>query len=248
MKKQLIIKVCLLLSFMAVSVNLSAQVPSIFLNPAEKLTEKGFVDKESTFDPAALDSLLKCDEYVMLISSFEGCTPCGWLRTSDVFDTYPITPYYNDMLLGGGNATLPFILPKNGFPTCLYFDQTGEIVAVTGGAGADLYTKLDKIVKEKDTICEYRIDDLSADQVLSFLNLSYKANAASLKGAMEDMCKYATEAMNIYPDFYNRYLLYKYYASINDMDSADKYKALALENLNNRDKAIYKKLVEELNQ
>lgn len=241
MKKHLFLTACLILASMAV--NLSAQN----LRPAEKLTEKGFIDKKTTFNPDALDSLAKCDEYVMLISSFQGCNPCEELRTSDVFDTYPITPYYNDMLLGGENATLSYTFYAGGFPTCLYFDPTGEIVAVTSGNN-NLYAKLDRIVKGKERICEYPIDGVPEDQLLLLLNSSYKANVAYLKGEMDNVYKYATEAMDIYPGFYNRYLLYKYYSSKGDSISADKYKALALENIGNRDKAVYKKLIAELNQ
>lgn len=248
MKKQLIIKVCLLLSFMAVSVNLSAQVPSIFLNPAEKLTEKGFVDKESTFDPAALDSLLKCDEYVMLIVSYKWCQPCEKLRTSDIFDRYPITPYYIDYKLNERNRTMLNILPwMEGVPTCLYFNPKGEIVAVTCGIG-DLYEKLDRIVNEKERICEYAIEGVPADRIFALLNCSYKANAAYLKGEMEEMHKYATQALEISPGFYNKYLLYKYYSSKNDTASANKYKTLALENLSDRDGGIYKEFIAELNK
>lgn len=245
MKKYLFLTGFLLLAAMVTTVDSFAQAFPIGINKAEKLTEKGFIDKKAIFDPAALDSLLKCDQYVMLISSFEGCTPCEWLRTSDVFDLYPITPYYTDFLLNSENATIPYTFYISGFPTCLFFDSTGEIVAVTTGLN-DYYKKLDKIVKGKERICEHSIRGIPVDRMLPFLNYSYKANVAYTKGEMDNVYKYATEAMQIHPNFYNRYLLYKYYLSKNELHSADKYKRLALENIDGRDNFIYKKLIEEL--
>lgn len=245
MKKHLFLTGSLLLLCLGITTTSSAQGFSKGVNPAKTITTKGFADKKSTFDPTKLDSLLKCDDYVMLISSFEGCNPCEWLRTSDVFELYPVTPYYTDMLLNSRNATVPQTFYVSGFPTCLFFDKTGEIVAVTSGT-ANYYEKLDKIVKNKERLCERQLEGLSGEQVLAFYNCMYKANAAYLKGEMDNVNKYATEAMAIYPGFYNRYLLYKYYAGKGDAASADKYKALALDNVNELDGHVYKNLIQEL--
>lgn len=247
MKKRLLPTLFLLLAAMVPAVNLSAQIFPIGVNKAERLTEKGFIDKKTTFNPTALDSLLKCDQYVMLISSFEGCTPCEWLRTSDVFDLYPITPYYTDFLLNSENATIPYTFYISGFPTCIFFDRTGEIVAVTVGTN-DYYEKLDKIVKEGQSLCEHSISGIPAERMLPFLNYSYKAGVAYIKGEADNMYAYATKAMEIHPNFYNRYLLHKYYLNKNDISSADKYKRLALENADGRDNFIYKKLIKELKE
>lgn len=233
-----------LVSMSAIGV-LSAQSFSVGVNRAEKLTEKGFIDKKSTFDPVALDSLLKCDDYVMLISSYEGCGPCEWLRTSDVFDKYPITPYYTDFFLNSQNETVPYTFYVSGFPTCMYFDRNGEIVAVTMGT-KDLYEKLDRVVKNGENLCEHRIKGVDDAQILPFLNLMHKANSAYMRGDLESMSGYAAGAMEIFPNFYNRYLSYKYHQSKGDTAAADQYKTLALENASKLDDFIYKKLIAEL--
>jgi thioredoxin-related protein len=215
------------------------------LNRAQTMTTKGFIDKKSTFNPVALDSLLKTDDYVILMASYEGCIPCEWLRNSDIFELYPISPYYVDFRLNSDNETIPYAFYIAAFPTCLFFDKSGEIVAVTVGA-RDYYDKLDKIVKEKERFSEHKIAGIPDEQILPFLNYSYKANVAYMKGEMEEMYKYATKAMHIASNFYSKYLLHKYYASKNDMTSANQYKALALEHTDNRETFVYKKLIQEL--
>ncbi len=240
MKKRLFLTGSLLLVSMALAVTSPAQE----IKRAKTITTKGLIDKKSTFNPASLDSLLKCDDYVMLISSFEGCNPCEWLRVSDVFERYPITPYYTDMGLNATNLTVPRTFIVSGFPTCMFFDRSGEIVAVTKGV-ANYYAKLDSIVNKKLPLCEQEIDGLAADQVLPFMNLMHKANIADLRGDMESVYKYASEAMEIHPGFYNRYLLYKYYMSKGDAATAEKYKQLALDNEAPMDQYIYEDLLKE---
>lgn len=245
MKNYLFKGALVLLSSMFVTFNLTAQAFDPGVRRAEKLTEKGFADKKSTFDPAALDSLLKCDDYVMLISSFEGCGPCEWLRTSDVFDLYPVTPYYTDFLLNKENETVPYTFSVTGFPTCMFFNRSGEIVAVTSGT-AKYYDKLDRIINNKENLCESEIGGLEKDRILQLFNRMHKANTAYMRGDWEGVREYATAAMEIYPYFYNRYLLYKYYENGGDKASADRYKALALDNADERDGFVYKKLIAEL--
>ena len=244
----------LLLLAIVVSTNALSAQSGLAVKKAKKLTSKGFIDKKSIFSPSALDSLVKCDEYVMLISSFEGCTPCEWLRVSDVFDLYPVTPYYTDFLLNNNNETIPYTFAVSGFPTCIFFDGNGEIVAVTSGlsdtnAGIDnYYQKLDKIVKNKEPFCEHKIKGVSDDQQLPFFNYSHKANMAYLKGDMDGVYRYATKAMEIWPNLYNRYLLYKYYSSRNDTVKANEYKSLALDNASDRDEFVFKGLLKELRE
>jgi thioredoxin-related protein len=242
MKKRIFLTILLMQAVMVAAV---AQGGSAGVRRAEKLTEKGFIDKKTVFDPVALDSLIKTDEYVMLFVSFEGCIPCEWLRTSDIFDIYPITPYYSDYLLGGNNETLPHAFYPRGFPTCLLFDGTGEIVAVTVGT-KDYYDVLDSIVNEKEKICMYSIPGIADENMLPFLNLSHKANVAYIKGDMDGVFLNATRAMEIHPNFYNRYLLYRYYSEKNDHVEAAKYKSLALENISDRDRSVYKNLIGRL--
>lgn len=212
------------------------------LRRAEKLTEKGLIDKKNTFCPDLLDSLTKCDDYVMLISSYEGCAPCEWLRTSNVFDTYPISPYYNDFLLGGNNDLVPFIFFSGGFPTCAYFDRNGDVVAMTIGGGGTLYDKLERITKNGEAICDIEVGGLSAEQALSYYNYMYKAAVSQLRGDMDGVLEYAGKAMELHPAFYNRYLLYQYYLAKNDMESANKYKVL-LNDCTPLEAQIYKKLI-----
>jgi hypothetical protein len=181
----------------------------------------------------------------MLISSYEGCGPCEMLRTSDVFERFPITPYYTDYLLNRENETVPYTFSVSGFPTCMFFDKSGEIVAVTLGSSYSLYEKIDRIIKG-EKIVDQAIPGVPNGQMLPFINCMYKANAAYMKGNMENLYKYATEAMSILPNFYNRYLLYKYYANKKDSASANKYKELALANKDRRDEFVFKKLIEEL--
>jgi thioredoxin-related protein len=241
MKKSLFKIAPLLLLFMAVATELSAQGS---LNRAQTLTTKGFIDKKTTFDPTALDSLLKHDDFVMLISSFEGCIPCEWLRTSDVFERYPISPYYTDFRLNSANETVPYTFFISTFPITIFFDKSGEIIAVLVGT-KDYYEKLDRIVAG-ERFSEHKIPGVPEDRMLSFMSFMHKANVANMRGETEKMYKYATEAMNICPSFYNSYLLYKYYLSKGDSTSADKYKALALENTEGRFEFVYKKLIQEL--
>lgn len=214
------------------------------LRRAKELTSKGLIAKESIFTPNALDSLLQCDEYVMLICSFEGCKPCERLRQSNVFELYPITPYYTDRLIGQGNETIRYTFSIHSYPTCIFFDRSGEIVAVTLGV-QDRET-LDRITVRKEKFCEQKIQGVPDDQILLFINLLHKANIAYLRKDMDNVYKYASEAMEISPTFYGRYLLYKYYLSKNDPVSANKYKVLALENATNVDKVVCKDLISEL--
>lgn len=221
------------------------KVTRIGLTKAASPTTKGFIDKKSVFNVDALDSLRLCDDYVMLISSYDGCMPCEWLRTSDVFDTYPISPYYTDFLLNDMNQTVPYTFFVTGFPTCFFFDKKGEIVAVTSGV-SNYGEKLEKIVKGKEPICEHKIDGISDELLLPFFNNSFSASKAYMKKEMSDVYKYATKAMEIYPNFYNKYLLYQYYLSQNNIEAANKYKASALDDAGRLDKIIYKKLIKEL--
>ncbi len=216
------------------------------LKRAEKLTEKGMIDKKSTFDPNVLDSLTQCDDYVMLISSYEGCGPCEWLRTSDVFDNYPITPYYNDFLLGGNNAIVPQIFIGSGFPTCAYFDRNGDVVAITIGGGGALYDKLERITKDKEAVCDLKVDELSPEETLAYYNHMYKAAVSYMKKEMDGVLEYATRAMELHPGFYNRYLLYQYHLAKGDTETANKYKALLSER-ERREESAYKELIRELN-
>ena len=245
MKKNLFLAGLILLAFTVVAEKLSAQTQIQRLNRAKTITTKGFIDKKSTFNPTALDSLIKCDDFVMLISSYEGCGPCEILRTSDVFERFPITPYYTDYLLNRENETVPYTFSVSGFPTCMFFDKIGEIVAVTLGGCYSLYEKIDRIIKG-EKIVDQAIPGVPNGQMLPFINCMYKANAAYMKGNMENLYKYATEAMSILPNFYNRYLLYKYYVNKKDSASANKYKELALANKDRRDEFVFKKLIEEL--
>lgn len=223
------------------------QTFSTGVNRAIQLTKKGFIDKKSVFSPTALDSLLQTDEYVMLIASFEGCMPCEWLRTSDVFDQYPISPFYIDFRLNATNETIPHTMLVSGFPTCFFFNKSGEVVAVTKGT-AKYYEKLDRIIKDKERVCEATIQGLDSEQSLSFYNYSYKANAAYLKGDMDTMFEQALKSMELLPTVYNRYLLYTYYLNKNDVEMADKYRKLALENVSKRDEFIFGKLLEKLRE
>ena len=241
MKKNLFLAAIILLSFTGVSETLSAQQ----VGRAQTPTTKGLIDKKSTFSPATLDSLLKCDKFVMLILSYEGCIPCEILRTSDVFDRFPITPYYIDYRLNNENATPVYTFSASGFPTCMIFDKSGKIVAITLGANHLLYERLEKIVNGENLI-DRGIPGVPDDQILPFVNLMHKANIACLQGNMESVYQNATAAMNICPNFYNRYLLYKYYLSKADNASANKYKQLALENIDDRDKFVFKPLIDEL--
>ncbi len=244
MKKYLFLIGLMSMSFAIGAVELSAQTVS--LRRAEKLTEKGLIDKKNTFNPNLLDSLTQCDEYVMLISSYEGCTPCEWLRTSDVFDNYPITPYYNDFLLGGTNDLVPYIFIGGGYPTCAYFDKNGDVVAITLGGGSRLYEKLDRITKNKEAICDLEVGELSKEQTLRYYTYMYKAAVSDLRNDMDGVLEYAGKARELHPGFYNGYLLYKYYLSRNDTRTANEYKA-QLSNPNRREAQAFKKFISELN-
>lgn len=237
------------LLLLALSVSLSASVAAQDFGPsvrkAAKLTEKGYPDKKTVFDPAALQALLETDDYVMLISSFEGCIACEWIRQSDVFDLYPVSPYYNDMLLNEANATIPYVFFGTGFPTCAIFNKKGEIVSITVGA-KDYYEKLDKIVAGETVMEHDRIPGLAEDDKLPYFNALYKANAAYLKGDMETMREYAAESMAILPTFYNRYLQYKYHLSRNETDVAEEYKTAMLEAPSPLEEIVFKKLIAEL--
>ena len=215
------------------------------LRRAEKLTEKGMIDKKNTFCPDLLDSLVKCDDYVMLISSYEGCGPCEWLRTSNVFDTYPISPYYNDFLLGGNNDLVPYIFIGSGYPTCAYFDRNGDVVALTVGGGGALYDKLERITKNNEAVCDIEIGELSAEQTLVYYNFMYKAAVAHLRNDMDGVFEYAGKAMELHPAFYNRYLLYQYYLAGNDAEEANKYREM-LNDCTPREARTYKKLIDGL--
>lgn len=247
MKNYLLLAVCLSFTLMLSPTELFAQqkVTRIGLTKAATLTTKGFIDKKSVFSTTALDSLLKTDDYVMLISSYEGCMPCEWLRTSDVFENYPITPYYTDFLLGDMNQAIPYTFFVTGFPTCFFFDKKGEIVAVTSGV-ANYSEKLDKIVKDKEPICEHEIEGISKELLLPFLNYSYKASRAYINKEMSDVYKYANKALEICLNFYNKYLLYQYYLNEKNLESANKYKKSALDDAGRLDQIIYKKLMKEL--
>jgi thioredoxin-related protein len=185
-KKCLSLTGSLLLLFMAVATELSAQGRTPSLNRAEIMTTKGFIDKKTTFDPVALDNLLKHDDYVMLISSFEGCIPCEWLRASDIFELYPISPYYTDFRLNSANETVPHTFFVSSFPTTIFFDKSGEIVTVLVGV-KDYYEKLDRIVKEGERFSEHKVQGVPDEQILPFLNYMHKANVANMKGEMENL-------------------------------------------------------------
>jgi len=250
MKKQLLIGTSLLIA-MAMPLQLSAQQQSEQSEPrprlqrAETLTTKGFIDKNTTFNPDLLDSLVKTDDFVMLMSSFEGCIPCEILRTSDIFERFPISPYYSNYLLNDVNQSIAYTFPFSGFPTNVIFDRSGEIIAVTVGASGNQYEKLERIIAG-ERFSDIQITGVSEDLILPFLNLLYKANAAFLREDMENVYKYATEAMAIHPTFYSRYLLYKYHLSKNDTATAEHHKKLALTNLNGREEQVFRKLISEL--
>ena len=215
------------------------------LRRAETLTTKGFIDKSSTFDPDLLDSLVKTDKFVMLISSYEGCTPCEWLRVSDVFNLYPISPYYTDFMLNAENQTVPYTFMVSGFPTCMIFDRSGEIIATTVGGGGTVYGKLDRIVAG-ERFSDHRIPGIPDVLMLPFLNVSHKANAAFMRGEMENVYIYATKAMAIFPNLYNRYLLYRYYLSKDNIEAAEHYRTLILTNVSRADEYVFRNLLIEL--
>ncbi len=246
MKKNLLFTALVLTLLAAGTAGSSAQTRIEMLRRAEKVTEKGFADKKTTFCPERLDSLTRCGGYVMLISSYEGCGPCEWLRTSDVFDTRPVTPYYNDFMLGGNNDLVPWIFFGSGFPTCAYFDGNGDVVAITIGGGGDLYGKLERIIEGGETVCDLRVGELSAEQTLSYYNFMYKAAVAHLRNDMDGVLEYATRAMELHPAFYNRYLLYRYHLARNDTGPAAEYRAL-LNDYSRIEAVVYKKLIAGLN-
>jgi hypothetical protein len=226
------------------TVESSAQ--SGMLRTASAPTKKGLIDKKTRFSPERLDSLRRCDDYVMLISSYEGCGPCEWLRTSDVFDSYPVSPYYNDFLLGGDNDLVPYIFVGGGFPTCAWFDRNGDVVAITLGGGGRLYGQADRITKEREPICDLRIEGLSPQQTIAYYNLMYKAAVAHRRGDMEGVAEYAGKALELHPAFYNRYLMYRYHLAAGNTGSAGSYRAL-LGSPDPIEARVYKKLIDGLN-
>ncbi|MCL2561746.1 MAG: hypothetical protein FWE10_05430, partial [Rikenellaceae bacterium] len=57
---------------------------------------------------------------------------------------------------------------------------------------------------------------------------------------------YAAQAMAIYPNVYNRYLLYRYYLGKGNTEAAEHYLTLATTNLSGMEEYAFRDLLKEL--